>query len=62
MRHDSGYRTSQISYEYRPVQPEEDGFLLYFEGKKALADWDSEKLSFPRFRDYPEVEESFLSS
>lgn len=42
--------------EYKPVQPEEDSFLLYFEEKRALADWDGEELSFPRFRDYPEVE------
>ena len=41
--------------EYKPVQPEEDSFLLYFEEKRALADWDGEELSFPRFRDYPEV-------
>ncbi len=43
--------------EYRPVQPEEDSFLLYFEGNKALADWDSTALSFPRFRDFPEVKQ-----
>ena len=42
--------------EYRPLQPEEDSFLLYFEEGRALADWNSGELSFPKFRDYPEVE------
>ncbi len=42
--------------EYRPVQPEQDSILLYFEENKALADWESKELEFPRFRDYPEVE------
>lgn len=43
--------------EYKPVQPEADSILLYFDGNKALANWDQEELSFPRFRDFPEVEQ-----
>lgn len=47
----------QYHNEYKPVQPAADSFLLYFEGEKALADWDAEQLSFPRFEDFPEVEQ-----
>lgn len=42
--------------EYKPVPPKEDSTLLYFDGDKALADWDGPELAFPKFRDYPEVE------
>lgn len=41
--------------EYRPVEPDADSYLMYFEKHNALANWDGEEIAFPRFRDFPEV-------
>ncbi len=41
--------------EYRPVEPDTDSYLMYFEKHNALAKWDGEEVEFPRFRDFPEV-------
>ncbi len=45
--------------EYRPVEPDTDSYLMYFEKHNALAKWDGEEVEFPRFRDFPEVKTEF---
>lgn len=41
--------------EYHPEKPDADSYLMYFEKHNALANWDGEEITFPRFRDFPEV-------
>ena len=40
--------------EYRPLPPDEDSFLFYFEDGQVLAGCQEDVLSFPRFRDLPD--------
>ena len=41
--------------EYHPEKPDADSYLMYFEKHNALANWDGKEITFPRFRDFPEV-------
>ena len=47
--------------EYRPVPPSEDSLLLYFEKDQVLTGCREDALSFPRFRDLPEVRRELSS-
>lgn len=41
--------------EYKPVQPTDESFLLYFEGDRVLLGQGKEELHLPQFRDFPEL-------
>jgi len=41
--------------EYHPVPPQENSFLLYFEGNRALLRREETGITFPRFQDFPSV-------
>lgn len=45
--------------EYHPEKPDADSYLMYFEKHNALANWDGKEITFPRFRDFPEVKTRF---
>lgn len=47
--------------EYRPVPPDADSILFYFEGDQVLAGAKGEGLSFPRFQDLPAIEPELSS-
>ena len=41
--------------EYRPVQPEAESLLLYFEGDLVLVKRRKDRLCFPSFSDLPDL-------